>query len=65
MLSRSPHFDVFSGHAVALAVEQACTPLLHGERQAIAEPGERRQVVRALNGLVEVLGEMVGEELRD
>ncbi|OIJ87135.1 hypothetical protein [Streptomyces colonosanans] len=23
---RSPHYDVFSGHAVVLAVEQACEP---------------------------------------
>jgi len=72
MWSRSPHYDVFSGHAVVLAVEQACTPLLLGERQAgvrseplVSTAEQRRQVVRAMGGLLEVLSEVVAEENRD
>ncbi|WP_189269649.1 hypothetical protein [Streptomyces fuscichromogenes] len=68
MWSRSAHYDVFSGHGVVLAVEQVCTPLLFPTRKAgvWSEPllpvEERRQVVRAIDGLMNVLGEVVAEE---
>lgn len=70
MWRRSPHFDVFSGHAVVLAVEEACVPLLHRVWQAgvVSEPvlpaAERRQVVQAIGGLMEVLSAVVEEEHR-
>ncbi|MFE5482954.1 hypothetical protein [Streptomyces sp. NPDC056527] len=70
MWRRSPHYDVLSGHAVVLAVEEACVPLLHRMWQAgvVSEPvlpvAERRQVLRAIDGLHGVLSEMVAEERR-
>ncbi|MET7814200.1 hypothetical protein ABZT26_25555 [Streptomyces sp. NPDC005395] len=73
MWSRSPHYDVFSGHAVRMAVEHACRPLLLRVRQAgagvFSEPllpkEERQQVVRALEGIAEVHRAVAAEELRD
>ncbi|MGW7029095.1 hypothetical protein ACWGFX_18140 [Streptomyces xanthophaeus] len=68
---RSPHHDVFSGHAVVLAVEQACAPLLYRIWQTgvVSEPllpePERRRVEQAVDGLQQALHEMVGEEHRD
>lgn len=71
MFSRSPHYDVFSAHAVMLAVEQACGPLLYRVWQAgtTSEPllseAERRQVVQAVNDLEQALHKLVLEELHD
>ncbi|MFD4977922.1 hypothetical protein [Streptomyces sp. NPDC058424] len=50
---RSPHYDVFSGHAVVLAVEQACEtgPGQVRRRQGLARrdsPAERRLVRLAM-----------------
>ncbi|WP_432021064.1 hypothetical protein [Streptomyces sp. 1222.5] len=70
MWSRSPHYDVFSGHAVVLAVEEACVPLMHRVWQAgvVSEPvlsaAERRQVLQSIDGMLRVLSEMVAEEHR-
>ncbi|MFD5115807.1 hypothetical protein ACFWNG_26430 [Streptomyces sp. NPDC058391] len=70
MWSRSPHYDVFSGHAVMLAVEEACGPLMHRVRQAgvVSEPvlsaAERRQVLQAIDGMLRVLRAAVAEEHR-
>ncbi|MGW0631287.1 hypothetical protein [Streptomyces sp. NPDC002758] len=71
MWSRSAHYDVFSGHAVVLAVEEACAPLLYRVWQAgvVSEPlvpvAERRQVAWAIDGLMRVLSEVAAEEHRD
>ncbi|WP_406172826.1 hypothetical protein [Streptomyces sp. NBC_00996] len=70
MRSRSPHYDVFSGHAVVLAVEEACAPLMHRVWQAgvVSEPvllaAERRQVLQAIDGMLGALSEMAAEERR-
>ncbi|MFE7779262.1 hypothetical protein ACFU5O_36445 [Streptomyces sp. NPDC057445] len=71
MWSRSPHYDVYSGHAVVLAVDRACGPLLYRMRQAgivselLLPEAERRQVVRAINDLEGALSRMAAEEQRD
>ncbi|MFE8978534.1 hypothetical protein ACFYM7_34705 [Streptomyces cyaneofuscatus] len=71
MWSRSPHYDVFSGHAVVLAVEEACAPWLYRVWQAgvVSEPvllaDDRRQVLQTIDGMRKVLSGMVAEELRD
>lgn len=71
MWLRSPHYDVFSGHAVVMAADQACAPLLYRVWQAgiVSEPllpeAERRQVARAVNGLGEALHRAAVEEHRD
>ncbi|KAB7850112.1 hypothetical protein [Streptomyces mobaraensis] len=66
--SRSAHYDVFSGHAVVLAVEQACMPLLYRMTVAgqsteplLPEP-ERRKVMQAIDGLRKVLHEVDADE---
>jgi hypothetical protein len=69
--SRSPHWDVFSGHAVLLAVEEACTPLMYRVRQEgiwsdpVLAVDERRQVVQVMEGMYKLLSTMEAEELRD
>lgn len=71
MWSRSPHYDVFSGHGVKMAAEWACQPLLYRMRQqgVWSEPllpeAERRQVSKALNSLSDTFFKMTAEELRD
>ncbi|MEU4213223.1 hypothetical protein AB0F13_25085 [Streptomyces sp. NPDC026206] len=71
MWSRSPHYDVFSGHAVAMAVERACEPLFFRVRQGevVSDPllsaAERQQVAQAIGRQMEVLREMEAEEHRD
>lgn len=71
MWSRSPHYDVFSGHAVVLAVDEACAPWLYRVWQAgvVSEPvllaDDRQQVLQTIDGMRKVLSEMAAEELRD
>ncbi|MFE2684462.1 hypothetical protein [Streptomyces mirabilis] len=71
MWRRSPHYDFLSGHAVVLAVEQACAPLLHRVWRSgvVSEPvlpaAERRQVLQTIDGMLRVLHEMIEEEHRD
>ncbi|MET8453492.1 hypothetical protein [Streptomyces sp. NPDC005209] len=70
MWSRSAHYDVFSGHAVVLAAEQACAPLLYRVREAgvWSEPllpeAEQRKVGQAIDGLLEMLWSIEAEEFR-
>lgn len=70
MLSRSPHYDVYSGHGVLTAVRTVCNPLVYRTMLAgiVTEPlpeGERRHVSQAVRKLEEALGRMAAEELRD
>ncbi|MEU6346544.1 hypothetical protein ABZ883_36985 [Streptomyces sp. NPDC046977] len=69
---RSPHHDVFSGHAVVLAVYQVHESLLYrvSQQGVASEPpllseAERRQIARAVRGLEDALARMVAEEHRD
>ncbi|MFF4490032.1 hypothetical protein ACFY0F_26660 [Streptomyces sp. NPDC001544] len=70
MWRRSAHYDVYSGHAVVMAVEKACVPLLHrvGQAGAWSDPllpaHERRQVLQAIDSLLGVLSAMTAEEHR-
>lgn len=70
MWSRSPHHDALGGHAVVLAVQEACAPLMHRVWRAgfVSEPvlsaAERGQVLRAIDGMHRVLNAMVEEEHR-
>ncbi|MGW2689806.1 hypothetical protein ACWC6I_42475 [Streptomyces sp. NPDC001414] len=70
MWMRSPHHDVYSGHAVLLAVEEACTPLTYRvwrpgvvSEPLLSDAEQRRQVVRAMGGLEEALRDMAAEQL--
>ncbi|MEW2513809.1 hypothetical protein [Streptomyces sp. NPDC046870] len=71
MWRRSAHYDAYSGHAVVMAVEKACAPLLHRVSQVgvLSEPllsaSERRQVLQAIDSLLGVLSAMNAEEYRD
>ena len=70
MWRRSAHYDVYSGHAVVMAVEKACVPLLHRVGQAgvwsdpLLPAPERRQVLQAIDSLLGVLSAVNAEEHR-
>ncbi|MFF9238405.1 hypothetical protein ACF1AY_15930 [Streptomyces sp. NPDC014776] len=72
MGSRSPHHDPFSGHALLLSAQYACTQMVVRTWQAgrvagplVSEPAERRRILQALGDLAKALHATEAEQLRD